>query len=138
MASREDKIKWVESAGLKKDIPDFRVGDTVSVHVKIVEDEHARTQVFEGIVIARKGTGGLRSSFTVRKISFGEGVERVFPLHSPFIEKIVVLKKGSVRRAKLYYLRSKIGKATKVEEKIEIAPEEKDALLRKEGQKEGV
>jgi len=116
MASRDEKIKFVEAPHLKKDIPDFDVGDTVSVHVKIIEEGKARTQLFEGIVIAKKGSG-LRSAFTVRKISFGEGVERVFPLHSPSIEKIALKKKGEVKRAKLYYLRKKIGKATRVEER---------------------
>lgn len=137
MTSMEEKIKFMESSHLKKAIPDFKVGDTVSVHVKIVEEEKARTQVFEGIVIAKKGSG-LRSTFTVRKISFGEGVERVFPVHSPFIEKIVVTKRGEVKRSKLYYLRKKIGKATKVEEKIEAGAASENALPREQGQKEGV
>lgn len=137
MTSMEEKIKFMESSYLKKAIPDFKVGDTVSVHVKIVEEEKARTQVFEGIVIAKKGSG-LRSTFTVRKISFGEGVERVFPVHSPFIEKIVVTKRGEVKRSKLYYLRKKIGKATKVEEKIEAGAASENALPREQGQKEGV
>lgn len=110
--------KLVEALHLKKDIPQFNVGDTVDVLVKIIEEGKTRAQAFEGIVIARKGSG-LRETFTVRKISYGEGVERVFPLHSPSIEKIVVVKKGDVRRAKLYYLKRKIGKETKVEEKIE-------------------
>lgn len=140
MISRENKIKSVEAGCLKKEFPNFRVGDTVKVHVKIVEDEKTRTQIFEGIVIARRGTG-VSSSFTVRKISFGEGIERAFPLHSPFVQKIEVVKKGNVRRSKLYYLRKKIGKATRVDEKIESTselPESKDALLREEGQKEGI
>lgn len=137
MASNEDKIKFVEAMSLKKELPDFNVGDTVAVYVKIVEEGKARTQVFEGIVIAKKG-GGVRSSFTVRKISFGEGVERTFPTHSPSVEKIEVVKKGSVNRAKLYYLRKKVGKATKVEEKIEAQPGAEDALSREQGQKEGV
>ncbi len=140
MVSRDEKIKFVESANLKKGATDFKVGDTVSVHVKIVEDEKVRTQVFEGLVIAKKGSG-IRASFTVRKISFGEGVERTFPLHSPSIEKVVVQKKGDVKRAKLYYLRKRIGKATKIDEKVETVTEpqeSKDALLREEGKKEGV
>lgn len=137
MASKNELIKSIEEAQLKKDIPAFKVGDTVSVHVKILEEGKARTQLFEGIVIAKKGSG-LRSSFTVRKISFGEGVERVFPLHSPFVEKIIVKKKGEVSRAKLYYLRKKIGKATKVEEKLDIGLETQDAPIREEGKKEGV
>ncbi|MBI5124165.1 MAG: 50S ribosomal protein L19 [Candidatus Omnitrophica bacterium] len=110
--------KLVEASQLKKDIPRFNVGDTVDVLVKIVEEGKTRAQAFEGIVIAKKGSG-LRETFTVRKISYGEGVERVFPLHSPSIERIVVVKKGDVKRAKLYYLKKKIGKETKVEEKIE-------------------
>lgn len=138
MTSREDMIKAVEGSQLKKDLPDFRVGDTVSVHVKVIEEEKTRTQVFEGIVIAKKGTG-LRSTFTVRKISFGEGVEKVFPVHSPFVEKIVVKKKGKVRKAKLYYLRKKVGKATKVEEKLDTVPaqgRQENAAIREEGAKE--
>jgi large subunit ribosomal protein L19 len=107
----------MEGQFIKKDIPKFDAGDTVDVQVKIVEEGKTRAQSFEGIVIARRGSG-IRGSFTVRKISYGEGVERVFPLHSPFIEKIVVLKKGDVKRAKLYYLKRKVGKETKVEEKI--------------------
>ena len=95
--------------------PGFRVGDTVRVHVKIREGEKERVQVFEGAVIARK-EGDLRSSFTVRKTSFGQGVERIFPLHSPIIEKIELVRRGRVRRAKLYYLRSRRGKAAKIKE----------------------
>jgi large subunit ribosomal protein L19 len=110
--------KLVEATHLKKDIPEFRVGDTIDVLVKIVEEGKTRAQAFEGVVIARKGSG-LGETFTVRKISYGEGVERVFPLHSPSIEKIVVAKKGDVKRAKLYYLKTKVGKETKVEEKVE-------------------
>ena len=103
---------------MKKDIPPFSVGDTVDVLVKIIEEGKSRAQTFEGIVIARKGSG-IGETFTMRKISYGEGVERVFPLHSPSIEKIVLVKKGDVKRAKLYYLKKKIGKETKVEEKVE-------------------
>lgn len=110
--------KLIEAAHLKKDIPQFNVGDTVDVLVKIIEEGKTRAQTFEGVVIAKKGSG-LNETFTVRKISYGEGVERVFPLHSPSIEKIVVVKQGDVKRAKLYYLKKKIGKDTKVEEKIE-------------------
>jgi large subunit ribosomal protein L19 len=105
----------VEKNELKTDIPPFLVGDTVKVHVKIKEGEKERIQVFEGVVIARRN-GDLRSSFTVRKISFGQGVERIFPLHSPIIDKIEVSKKGKVRRAKLYYLRNLKGKAAKIRE----------------------
>ena len=110
--------KLVEAAYLKKDVPQFNVGDTIDVLVKIIEEGKTRAQAFEGIVIAKKGSG-LRETFTVRKVSYGEGVERVFPLHSPSIDRIVVIKKGDVKRAKLYYLKKKIGKETKVEEKIE-------------------
>jgi large subunit ribosomal protein L19 len=102
--------------GFKRSVTDFDVGDTVRVWVKVVEGDKERLQPFEGIVIARKG-GGTRETFMVRKISFGIGVERIFPLHSPVIDKIEVIKKGKVRRAKLYYLRSKKGKAAKVKEK---------------------
>ena len=111
-------INLIEAEHLKKDISQFDIGDTVEVQVKIVEDGKARLQFFEGIVIARRGSR-LRETFTIRKVSYGEGVERVFPLHSPSIEKIVLVKKGDVRRAKLYYLKKKIGKETRVEEKIE-------------------
>jgi len=110
--------KLIEAIHLKKDIPQFNVGDTVDVLVKIIEEGKTRAQTFEGVVIAKKGSG-LNETFTVRKISYGEGVERVFPLHTPSIEKIVVVKQGDVKRAKLYYLKKKIGKDTKVEEKIE-------------------
>jgi large subunit ribosomal protein L19 len=116
----EDYIKLVESKFLKKDIPEFSVGDTVDVQMKIVEEGKSRIQTFEGAVIARAGSG-LTETFTVRKISYGEGVEMVFPLHTPSIEKIKVVKKGDVRRAKLYYLKRKVGKETKVDEKIEHA-----------------
>jgi large subunit ribosomal protein L19 len=100
----------------KRNITDFDVGDTVRVSVKVVEGDKERLQPFEGIVIARKG-GGTRETFMVRKVSFGIGVERIFPLHSPVIDKVEVLKKGHVRRAKLYYLRGKKGKAAKVKER---------------------
>jgi len=116
----EDVIKLIESKFLKKDIPVFNVGDTVDVQMKIVEEGKTRLQTFEGTVIARAGSG-LTETLTVRKISYGEGVEMVFPLHTPSIEKIKVVKKGDVRRAKLYYLKRKVGKETKVDEKIEHA-----------------
>ncbi len=110
-----DKIKLIEQRYLKKDIPAFGVGDTVKILIKIPEGDKVRLHPFEGVVIA-KGGSGTRASFTVRKVSFGEGIERVFPLHSPGIERIEVVRSGKVRRAKLYYLRSKIGKrATKIE-----------------------
>ena len=116
-------IKLVEAAHLKKDITQFNVGDTVDVLVRIIEEGKTRAQTFEGVVIAKKGSN-LSETFTVRKISYGEGVERVFPLHSPSIERIVVVKKGNVKRAKLYYLKKKVGKETKVEEKIEHSSSE--------------
>jgi large subunit ribosomal protein L19 len=108
-------IKVIEE-GYKKEIPPFRIGDTVSVSMKIKEGEKERVQTFTGIVIGRKGSG-TRESFMVRKISYGIGVEKIFPIHSPLIEKIKVVKQGVVRRAKLYYLRDKKGKAAKVKEK---------------------
>ena len=107
----------VERAYLRDDLPDFRPGDTVRVHVRVVEGERERIQVFEGIVIRRRGSL-LSETFTVRKISFGVGVERTFPVHSPMIAKIEVVTHGAVRRAKLYYLRSRVGrKATKIKER---------------------
>ena len=109
-----DKIKLIEQEYTKKEFPVFKVGDTVKVMTKILEGDKIRFHPFEGIVIAKKGKG-LRSSFTVRKISYGEGVERVFPTYSPQIEKILVLRQAKPRRAKLYYLRGRLGKAaTKV------------------------
>lgn len=105
--------------GFKKDITEFNVGDTVRVSVKVVEGDKERIQPYDGVVIARRGTS-TRETFTVRKISFGVGVERIFPLLSPSIDKIEVLKRGSVRRAKLYYLRGKKGKAAKIKEKERI------------------
>jgi len=102
--------------GFKKDVTAFNIGDTVRVSVKVVEGDKERIQPFDGVVIARRG-GNTRETFTVRKLSFGVGVERIFPLYSPSIDKIEVLKKGSVRRAKLYYLRGKKGKAAKIKEK---------------------
>ena len=110
-------VELIEKDGLKADAPKFNVGDTVRVHFKIVEGTKERIQIFEGLVIARKN-GGIRETFTVRKISFGVGVERTFPVHSPRIEKVEVTREGDVRRAKLYYIRDLTGKAaTKVKEK---------------------
>ncbi|MDD3127459.1 MAG: 50S ribosomal protein L19 [Candidatus Izemoplasmatales bacterium] len=100
----------------KPEIPDFKVGDTVKVHTRIVEGENERIQIFSGIVIARKG-GAIQETFTVRRVSFGQGVEKVFPLHSPRVAKVEVERHGKVRRAKLYYLRDKIGKSAKVKER---------------------
>jgi large subunit ribosomal protein L19 len=111
-----DKLEAVTAAQLKTDVPDFRPGDTVKVHVKVVEGNRSRIQVFEGVCIARKGNG-IGETFMVRKISFGVGVERTFPLHSPTIDKIELERKGDVRRAKLYYLRNLRGKAARIREK---------------------
>lgn len=124
-------LKLVESKYLKKEIPKFNIGDTVDVAVKIIEEGKTRLQTFEGIVIARAGSG-LTETFTVRKISYGEGVEMVFPLHSPSIDKIKVVKKGDVKRAKLYYLKRKVGKETKVDEKITHGQTETAPLPREE------
>ena len=115
-----NKVDIVEQSRLRDDIPEFRPGDTVKVNVRVVEGTRSRIQVFEGVVIARKG-GGLRETFTVRKISFGVGVERTFPLHSPVIESIEVARRGKVRRAKLYYLRDRVGKAARIKEKRDLA-----------------
>ena len=109
-------IETLEKEQLRSDIPDFAPGDTVRVHAKIVEGSRERIQMFEGVVISRQGTG-VRETFTVRRISYGIGVERMFPVHSPRIEKIDVLRKGIVRRAKLYYLRNLTGKSARIKEK---------------------
>ena len=106
----------VDQQNLRDDIPDFNSGDTVKVHVRVVEGNRQRVQVFEGVVLRRQGSG-VRETFTVRKLSFSVGVERTFPVHSPVIEKIEVVTQGDVRRAKLYYLRDRIGKRAKVKEK---------------------
>lgn len=106
----------VDQANLRDDIPDFAPGDTLKVHVRVVEGNRERVQVFEGVVIARRGSG-IGESFTVRKVSFGVGVERTFPVHSPIVAKIERVTRGDVRRAKLYYLRDRVGKAAKVKEK---------------------
>jgi len=112
-----DVIKAIESEQMKENAENFCVGDTVKVFFKIIEGTNERVQVFEGLVIA-KNNGGIRRTFVVRKISYGVGVERIFPLHSPRIEKIEVVRKGRVRRAKLYYIRDKVGKKAKVKELI--------------------
>lgn len=111
-----DLLDLVERTQLRDDLPDFRPGDSVKVHVRVVEGNRSRIQVFEGVVIARKG-GGARETFMVRKTSFGVGVERTFPVHSPVIERIEVLQRGRVRRAKLYYLRGLRGKKAKIQER---------------------
>ncbi len=109
-------IDRIEGKHLREDIPQFKPGDTVKIQVRVVEGGKERTQLFQGIVLRRKG-GGLRESFTVRKVSHGIGVERTFPLHSPSIGKIEVVRRGDVNRAKLYYLRKKVGRAARVKEK---------------------
>ena len=106
----------LDAASLRTDVPDFRPGDTLKVHVRVVEGNRSRIQVFQGVVIRRQG-GGIRETFTVRKVSFGVGVERTFPVHTPVVEKIEVITRGDVRRAKLYYLRELRGKAAKIKEK---------------------
>lgn len=111
-----DIIALLEQGQMKRPVPSFRIGDTVKVYVRIVEGDKERVQPFEGTVIARRG-GGMRESFVVRKISYGVGVERIFPLHSPKVEKVEVLRSAKVRRAKLYYLRHKRGKAAYLKEK---------------------
>lgn len=109
-------IQALEQEQLRSDIPAFAPGDTVRVHVKVVEGTRERIQMFEGVVIARQGTG-VRETFTVRRISYGVGIERTFPVHSPRLEKIDVVRRGIVRRAKLYYLRNLTGKAARIKEK---------------------
>jgi len=109
-------VEMIEAEAKKQDIPSFQSGDTVRVHVRVVEGEKERIQIFEGVVIARKG-GSCRETFTVRKISYSIGVERIFPLHSPMVEKIDVIRRGRVRRAKLYYLRGKTGRAARIPER---------------------
>jgi large subunit ribosomal protein L19 len=116
-----NKIDLIEKPRLRDDLPEFRPGDTVKVHVRVVEAGRERIQVFQGVVIRRQG-GGLRETFTVRKISFGVGVERTFPVHSPSIGKLEVVQKGKVRRAKLYYLRDLRGKRARIRERRDAIP----------------
>ncbi|MEF9933642.1 MAG: 50S ribosomal protein L19 [Clostridium sp.] len=112
-----DIIRAIEAEQLRSDLTPFNVGDTIKVHVKVVEGTRERIQIFEGTVI-KKQNGGLRETFTVRRLSYGVGVERTFPIHSPRIAKVEITRRGKVRRAKLYYLRSRVGKAAKVKELI--------------------
>ena len=112
-----DALKLMANSCLKENAPQFAIGDTVKVHVKIKEGDRERIQVFEGTVIARKHSG-VSETFTVRRVSYGVGVERVFPIHSPNIDKLEIVRKGKTRRAKLYYLRDRVGKAAKVKEQI--------------------
>ncbi|GAA5062839.1 large subunit ribosomal protein L19 [Thermocatellispora tengchongensis] len=115
------QIQEIEKASMRTDIPDFRPGDTLEVHVRVVEGNRSRIQVFKGFVLRRQG-GGARETFTVRKVSYGVGVERTFPVHSPVIEKIQLVTRGDVRRAKLYYMRDLRGKAARIREKREATP----------------
>jgi large subunit ribosomal protein L19 len=110
-------LKQIEQANMKKDVPSFNVGDTVRVHVRVIEGKRERVQMFEGVVL-KKQHGGIHETFTVRKLSSGIGVERTFPVHSPKVAAIDVLRKGKVRRAKLNYLRDRVGKAARVKEKV--------------------
>ena len=112
-----DALKLVAESSLKKDVPEFGVGDTVKVSVNIREGDKERIQMFEGTVIARKGSG-ISETFTVRRVAYGVGVERVFPIHSPNVKEVAVVRKGRVRRAKLYYLRDRVGKAAKVKGQV--------------------
>lgn len=112
-----DALKLISQSSMKENVPEFNVGDTVKVHVQIKEGEKSRIQVFEGTVIAKKH-GGISETFTVRRVSHGCGIERVFPVHSPAVDKVEVIRRGKVRRAKLYYLRDRVGKAAKVKEQI--------------------
>ena len=114
---RMDMIRVLESEQMKKNAPVFEIGDFVRVHVKVKEGNRERIQVFEGTVISRRGEG-LKESFTVRRISYGVGVERVFPIHSPRVDHVEIVRKGRIRRAKLYYLRDRVGKAARVREKF--------------------
>ena len=119
-----NKLQNIEKEYLRTDIPEFRSGDTLKIHVKVREGEKERLQIFQGFVISRRGSG-TNESFTVRKMSGGIGVERVFPLHSPILDRIEVLRRGRVRRAKLFYLRSLRGKAARIEERREDRPPKK-------------
>lgn len=112
-----DALKTMVSSQLKSEVPDIRIGDTVRVHVKIKEGDRERIQVFEGTVISRRG-GGISESFTVRRVAYGVGVERVFPIHSPNVEKVEVVSHGKARRSKLYYLRERVGKASRLKQKV--------------------
>ena len=117
-----DQINREETKKLGKDIPDFAPGDTLRIGYKVSEGTRSRVQNYEGVVISRKGGIGISASFTVRKVSFGEGVERIFPLHSPNIDKITVVRRGKVRRAKLYYLRERSGRSARITEKTNYKP----------------
>lgn len=124
-------VRDFETKHLRRDLPEFRPGDTVRVSVRIVEGEKERIQVFEGICLRRRG-GGMRATFTVRRVSYGVGMERIFPLHSPAIEKIVVVRRGKVRRSRLYYLRALRGKKARVTEDIEASRKHRKATNKTE------
>lgn len=130
---KTDILKKLESQYLKTNIPDFRIGDELKIYYKIIEGDKERIQPFEGTLIAKKGSG-VSKTITLRKISFGEGVERIFPLHSPRIEKIEVIRRGDVRKAKLYYLREKVGKKARIKEK-KVLTEVKETLKVEEAAK---
>jgi large subunit ribosomal protein L19 len=114
------KLSELDAKSLRSDVPDFRPGDTLNVHVRVVEGNRSRIQVFKGVVIRRQGDG-VRETFTVRKVSFGVGVERTFPVHTPVIDRVEIVTRGDVRRAKLYYLRDLRGKKAKIKEKVDYA-----------------
>ena len=126
-----NKTDLVEKPRLREDLPDFRSGDSLRVHARVAEAGRERIQVFQGVVIRRQG-GGLRETFTVRKVSFGVGVERTYPVHSPTIAKIEVVSRGRVRRAKLYYLRQRRGKSARIRERREAGPPRASARRREE------
>lgn len=129
--SKHAVIQKIEKGQLKKDIPNFRIGDTIRVHTRIIEGQKERIQIFTGTVIARKGLG-LSETFSLHRVAYGEGMERVFPLHSPRIAKIEVVKEGHVRRAKLYYLRGTSGKASKIKGRIGFTRNKEEEILPKE------
>lgn len=131
----KQQILEIEKPYLKKNIPDFKPGDTVRVAVRIVEGDKERVQYFEGVCISRRG-GGLRETFTLRRVSYGVGIERIFQLHSPRIESIEVVRRGKVRKAKLYYLRKLRGKKARIAEATRLTPEQKAELADKENKKE--
>ena len=118
VATSIEKIKLIDGSSLRKDLPAIDIGDVIKMKIKVKEADKVRTHPFEGTVIAKQGSG-VRASFTVRKISFGEGVEKTFPIHSPVIESIKVVSKGNIKRAKLYYLRDRVGKAARVERDLQ-------------------
>jgi large subunit ribosomal protein L19 len=131
-----NRVDLVEKPRLREDLPDFAPGDTVRVHVRVAEAGRERIQVFQGVVISRRG-GGLRETFTARKMSFGVGVERTFPLHSPIISKIEIVTRGRVRRAKLYYLRELRGKRARIRERRDPIPARVSAAKAEPGQEQG-